>query len=554
MKKTFFFAIAAMTIGVVGCKKEEEKPTPAPAPVVPTLVDATIQSVAGTWQLSEKEDNTGKKLSTSADATDKAIYECAKKSVMAFSASGTVKGTEYIYDTDTKQCDKEENIVSFVIENGNLYSTLTGGKDLIGKAQILGDKLILSNGAGKSYYTKISNDQPEAIKPANVTITARLNGVNASEVSVAYTDEAPKSGRTHQVAEFTSGNSVKIDVRRYIGKKLYFYIKQKNSNDSYVISSAEVEKTIAVGENSVELNVVKTEIGVKISVTKDGRPSVGEEVYALSVTDQVSFDVIKKAVYYAYNATQLKEMFKNSKKVTTDANGVASFGKLETLTIAGEFAPRTFVVLGATKYYTTEVRVDNLSVKTGTIAYTTTAVTTPPSNPTNPGNQTNPSNPTKPTNPAQKVSVFFYLQNTEGGGLRFPGATIEFNGVTQKFDEHAPMVFFDNLPDNQSFAYTFRIPSCNKVIRGTHNTANARANITLETPTVELKNTSSNPYTVNVNGFDYVMEGNSTKTLPIFFATTEVKYKQNSGYMIYPTEGKKNVTPDCNFKATLSFP
>ena len=59
--------------------------------------------------------------------------------------------------------------------------------------------------------------------------------------------------------------------------------------------------------------------------------------------------------------------------------------------------------------------------------------------------------------------------------------------------------------------------------------------------TIILINTSRNPYTVEVNGEAYVIEGKTTKRYIGALGTYTVSWKQNSGYVLYPTEGRTEV-------------
>ncbi|MEB3040851.1 hypothetical protein [Capnocytophaga gingivalis] len=59
--------------------------------------------------------------------------------------------------------------------------------------------------------------------------------------------------------------------------------------------------------------------------------------------------------------------------------------------------------------------------------------------------------------------------------------------------------------------------------------------------TIILINTSRNPYTVEVNGEAYVIEGKTTKRYIGALGTYTVSWKQNSGYVLYPTEGSTEV-------------
>ena len=59
--------------------------------------------------------------------------------------------------------------------------------------------------------------------------------------------------------------------------------------------------------------------------------------------------------------------------------------------------------------------------------------------------------------------------------------------------------------------------------------------------TIILINTSRNPYTVQVNGQAYVIEGKTTKRYIGALGTYTVSWKQNSGYVLYPTVGSTEV-------------
>ena len=82
---------------------------------------------------------------------------------------------------------------------------------------------------------------------------------------------------------------------------------------------------------------------------------------------------------------------------------------------------------------------------------------------------------------------------------------------------------------------------------GNNNNNNNSGNANIVNPgqskagTIILINTSRNPYTVEVNGEAYVIEGKTTKRYIGALGTYTVSWKQNSGYVLYPTEGSTEV-------------
>ena len=73
--------------------------------------------------------------------------------------------------------------------------------------------------------------------------------------------------------------------------------------------------------------------------------------------------------------------------------------------------------------------------------------------------------------------------------------------------------------------------------------------------TIRFVNNSSNPYTVSVSGYgSFVLPGNKWTEKKYDKGSYVIQFKQNSGYLFYPTEETYTVRLGCGENATCSFP
>ena len=225
-------------------------------------------------------------------------------------------------------------------------------------------------------------------------------------------------------------------------------------------------------------------------------------------------------------------------KSTTNSQGVAIF---ENLKPQFSSMPRyTFVVLTQTApyYKFVELNMDG-TAQSGTISLSGSVQ----------GGSTN-----------GKTSVRFWLSGEKGEIII--GATVQMNGKTGYTNTNG-MVTFDDMPENTNLEYTITTKKCKKITKGVHRTGNANTTTNVHLNTIDpeegkivIKNNSSNPYTVKIGSQSWVLEGKDSIILNGELNTEyTVSWKQNSGYLIYPTTGSKNITFTCQERViNVSFP
>ncbi len=475
---------------------------------------------------------------------------------------------------------------------------------------------------------------PAAEKRATAVVTVTATGIALNEVQVVLSETSftPVNGVTNlvnpQEKDLTADGKASFDVKNYIGKKLYFAVCVKTTQE---VISSEVERTITEGDNAIAISAVKKEVGAKITVYRDGKAAANEEVYALGSAEVNSFNAIL-AMSMGYKES-VKDNFET--KLTTDSNGVVTFNNLP---ISGKYK---FVVFGKSSYQSVDVDVDKNSLKEATINITTeqpVKVTIIKS-----GNKIADQQvyailesyfgtmkdksedeiariieggslneyigtatrlsifSTSATTDAQGVATFDNLEKDKKylfvaatGGLtpkyRGFGLTVDRTAQNRTIDLTAPIrvtfnvtdtrnILLDNvsivinnitqktedgyayfdLAPNATYFYRATTP-CGAVKTGSFSVQNDSKWVFLDTFTPEtgsiiLRNTSSNPYTVTIGSRQWVVNGKSSHTLTGDITTYTVRWKQNSGYLIYATEGSKNIELTCSQREiTVSFP
>ena len=188
------------------------------------------------------------------------------------------------------------------------------------------------------------NQEKQAV--AKITTT----GVEHTGAEVLFSEtEDGTSVKGHAAIE---NRKVAIDVKNYIGKKLYFIVKVGNK-----IVSDVVEHTITEGDNAITITLKAIPVtAAKITVTKNGSPLQGEEVYLLDAITAAGFQA---AVAVGYDKQGVKAVLGSATKAITDAQGVANFTP----------APGTYkaVVLGERSYQEVGVTVAEGQTKEATI-------------------------------------------------------------------------------------------------------------------------------------------------------------------------------------------
>lgn len=157
----------------------------------------------------------------------------------------------------------------------------------------------------------------------------------------------------------------------------------------------------------------------------------------------------------------------------------------------------------------------------------------------------------------QPAEINVIIKDTEGNPLS--GATVTVGGISKVTDVNGKASGFEGQT-HTIYDWTVRT-QCGETKRGTLSTGDKGLEYTIdsfksEKGTIVITNNSSNPYTVTIGNQKWVIEGKRTLNLTAFYNTTyTVEWKQNSGYLIYPTTGSKNVKLDCNQgTVAVSFP
>ncbi|MFC2693266.1 MAG: hypothetical protein ACFN23_07785 [Capnocytophaga gingivalis] len=112
-----------------------------------------------------------------------------------------------------------------------------------------------------------------------------------------------------------------LDVKTYIGKKLYFVVKAGNK-----IVSDVVEHTITEGDNAISIALrAIPQTGAKITVTKNGNPLQNQDVYFVGSAQLLVYNAWKATLTrISYEKDLAKRALSSATKLTTDAQGVAN--------------------------------------------------------------------------------------------------------------------------------------------------------------------------------------------------------------------------------------
>ena len=188
------------------------------------------------------------------------------------------------------------------------------------------------------------NQEKKAV--AKITTT----GVEHTGAEVLFSETA--DGTSVKGHATIAGGKADLDVKDYIGKKLYFIVKVGNK-----IVSDVMEHTITEGDNAITITLKAIPVtAAKITVTKNGNPLQGEEVYLLNTITAANFQI---AVATGYDKQTAKTALGSATKATTDAQGVANFTPTP-----GNYKA---VVLGERSYQEVSVTVAEGQTKEATI-------------------------------------------------------------------------------------------------------------------------------------------------------------------------------------------
>ena len=532
MKKllSIFAALCLIALSIVACSKQDEKNNNDSSDNA-----ITTDFLVGNWQPIEFEID-GLKISNNPSYQKQ--WNCLKQTVYTFTKTQlSIAASQF--DVDNDRCvrnigaftysinknklilvDTEGRTVVDIAKEGDYLSTIT--KDNNGKTQKYTFRKVANNGGNNNSNNDNNNNNTAKTATAQIIVSGVTDGVKV------WVAETPFRGSVFLLESATVVNGkASIDVSGYIGKKLYFIVRKDNE---YL--STEVAKTITEGDNAITLTAVAKSYTAKIKVLSNGTPVNNKKVYA---TINVSFLGIQALLIMSKgNAEQIPA--NNIKAaVNTNAEGIAVFENLKP-EVSNLNSYTFFVVTSLEPYYQkVECTMD------GTAQEATITLSE---------SQTQ----------ERKVPVTFYVKDANNKAVKDAKVTV---GTEVGTTDYLGLVDIQ-APVNTQINYTVKT-LCNQTKTGSYTTNPHITNMVMVTltsaencnskGTLTLKNTSSNPYTVKVGNRTFVMEGKSTETLEVALETYTVSWKQNSGYMFYPTEGSTTAEFSSNRKSiTISFP
>lgn len=532
MKKllSIFAALCLIALSIVACSKQDEKNNNDSSDNA-----ITTDFLVGNWQPIEFEID-GLKISNNPSYQKQ--WNCLKQTVYTFTKTQlSIAASQF--DVDNDRCvrnigaftysinknklilvDTEGRTVVDIAKEGDYLSTIT--KDNNGKTQKYTFRKVANNGGNNNSNNDNNNNNTVKTATAQIIVSGVTDGVKV------WVAETPFRGSVFLLESATVVNGkASIDVSGYIGKKLYFIVRKDNE---YL--STEVAKTITEGDNAITLIAVAKSYTAKIKVLSNGTPVNNKKVYA---TTNVSFFGIQALLIMSKgNAEQIPA--NNIKAaVNTNAEGIAVFENLKP-EVSNLNGYTFFVVTSLEPYYEKVERTMDGTAQEATITLS--------------DSQTQ----------ERKVPVTFYVKDANNKAVKDAKVTV---GTEVGTTNHLGLVDIQ-APVNTQINYTVKTP-CNQTKTGSYTTNPHITNMVMVTltsaencnskGTLTLKNTSSNPYTVKVGNRTFVMEGKSTETLEVALETYTVSWKQNSGYMFYPTEGSTTAEFSSNRKSiTISFP
>ena len=531
MKKllSIFAALCLIALSIVACSKQDEKNNNDSSDNA-----ITTDFLVGNWQPIEFEID-GLKISNNPSYQKQ--WNCLKQTVYTFTKTQlSIAASQF--DVDNDRCvrnigaftysinknklilvDTEGRTVVDIAKEGDYLSTIT--KDNNGKTQKYTFRKVANNGGNNNSNNDNNNNNTAKTATAQIIVSGVTDGV-------VWVAETPFRGSVFLLESATVVNGkASIDVSGYIGKKLYFIVRKDNE---YL--STEVAKTITEGDNAITLIAVAKSYTAKIKVLSNGTPVNNKKVYA---TTNVYFLGIQALLIMSKgNAEQIPA--NNIKAaVNTNAEGIAVFENLKP-EVSNLNGYTFFVVTSLEPYYQKVERTMDGTAQEATITLS--------------DSQTQ----------ERKVPVTFYVKDANNKAVKDAKVTV---GTEVGTTNHSGLVDIQ-APVNTQINYTVKTP-CNQTKTGSYTTNPHITNMVMVTltsaencnskGTLTLKNTSSNPYTVKVGNRTFVMEGKSTETLEVALETYTVSWKQNSGYMFYPTEGSTTAEFSSNRKSiTISFP
>lgn len=501
-----------------------------------TVTAITPDFLNGTWSHVEFEYD-GVKFSN--NANHQTEWNCVKKGSFVFTKNQVTLITNQ-YDDEDNTCTENRGTFNYTVENGKVYLVVQGKKELLDITKA-GDNIVVSvkDEDGKTTKRTLTKTSSNSTAPAAKKATAKItvSGVT-NGIKVIVANSTFKSSHVAVKEATVSNGTATIDVSEYIGRKLYFIVEKDNE---YL--SAEVEKTIAEGDNTIALTATAKDYTVKIKVVNNGTAVSGKKVYA---TDSYSFDGIKYLITLS-RGDESKITPSLVKVVTTNGQGIATFENLRP-EVSNLNKYTFFVVTNESPYYKqVELTLDG-TAKESTISLQ--------GNNNNGGNNNGSGNNNGGNNnsPSEREITFSVLYRN---GKPAKDAEMTINGKTLTTDEEGNVKF--KLPNQGNFPYVVESP-CGALKRGTFDNSYGATLVWLENEVgiITLVNNSGNnyPYYATVNGKTYTIEGGESYDVEVPLGKIyTVSYKQKSGYALYATTGWKQVTISCSSrKGRATFP
>lgn len=490
----------------------------------------------GTWSHVEFEYD-GVKFSN--NTNHQTEWNCVKKGSFVFTKNQVTLITNQ-YDDEDNTCTENRGTFNYTVENGKVYLVVQGKKELLDITKA-GDNIVVSikDEDGKTTKRTLTKTSSNSTAPAAKKATAKItvSGVT-NGIKVIVANSTFKSSHVAVKEATVSNGTATIDVSEYIGRKLYFIVKKDNE---YL--SAEVEKTIAEGDNTIALTATAKDYTVKIKVVNNGTAVSGKKVYA---TASHNFDGIKYLITLS-KGDESKITPSLVKVVTTNGQGIATFENLRP-EVSNLNKYTFFVVTNESPYYKQiELTLDG-TAKESTISLQ--------GNNNNGGNNNGSGNNNGGNNnsPSEREITFSVLYRN---GKPAKDAEMTINGKTLTTDEEGNVKF--KLPNQGNFPYVVESP-CGALKRGTFDNSYGATLVWLENEVgiITLVNNSGNnyPYYATVNGKTYTIEGGESYDVEVPLGKIyTVSYKQKSGYALYATTGWKQVTISCSSrKGRATFP
>lgn len=515
MQKIYsLLTIALLTIGIFSCSKDKNEPTPEPTPT-PTPTTPTTPTAE-------------KKATAVVTVTATGIALNEVQVVLSETSFTPVNGVTKLVNTQEKDLTADGK-TSFDVKN---YI----GKDLYFAVRVKTTKEVISSEVKKtitegdnaitiSAVKKVVGAKITVYRDGKAAANEEVYALSSAEVmsfeailKIGYNESVKDNFKTKLT---TDSNGVVTFNNLPISGKYKFVVFGKSSYQSVDVD---------VDKNSLKeatINIT-TEQSVKVTITKNGNKIANQQVYAIlesywGTMKDKSDDEIARIVEGGSLNSGIDVAIRSSAfstSATTDAQGIATFDNLKKDT--------KYVFVAATGITSPKYRGFGLTVDR-TAQNKTIDLTAP-------------------------IQVTFNVTDTRN--ILLDNVSIVINNITQKTEDG--YAYFDLAP-NATYSYRATTP-CGAVKTGSFSVQNDNKWVFLDTFTPEtgnivLRNTSSNPYTVTIGSKQWVINGKSSHTLTGNITTYTVRWKQNSGYLIYPTEGSKTIELTCSQREiTVSFP